>query len=99
MAVGRSVKEALVANEGIPTRRIEVIPNGIDTDRFVASPAVRAQARAELGIARRLPRVDGRAARPDQATTRPRFGRARAAAVIPNLRLVLVGDGPESPGD
>ena len=50
VAVGRSVKTALVENEGIAPTRIEVIPNGIDTDRFVASTALRAEVRAELGI-------------------------------------------------
>jgi glycosyltransferase involved in cell wall biosynthesis len=98
VAVGRSVKTALVENEGIATPRIDVIPNGIDTDRFVASAAVRAEVRAELGVAPgdylvlMVARLDPIK---DHATAIRAC--ARAAVAVPGLRLVLVGDGPERP--
>ena len=36
VGVGASVRQALVANEGIPARRIKVLYNGIDVDAFAA---------------------------------------------------------------
>jgi glycosyltransferase involved in cell wall biosynthesis len=96
VAVGRSVKQALVENEGIPGRRIEVILNGIDTARFAPDPDSRANVRRELGVgpddylvlmvARLDPIKDHRTAI---------SACARAAASISGLKLVLVGDGPE----
>src|SRR6185503_15593669 len=41
VAVGRSVKQALIEYEGIPDRRIEVIVNGIDTGRYISTGQVR----------------------------------------------------------
>jgi glycosyltransferase involved in cell wall biosynthesis len=96
VAVGQSVKSALVENEGISARRIEVITNGIDTDRFAPSPASRAAVRAELGmtsndfVVMMVARLD-----PIKDHATAILACARAAEVVPNLRLVIVGDGPE----
>lgn len=51
-AVGKFVKQALVNNEGIAGKRIEVIYNGIDTDKFKldSDGSMRAAARASLRI-------------------------------------------------
>lgn len=51
-AVGKFVKQALVKNEGIADKRIEVIYNGIDTDKFTLDTdgSLRSSARASLGI-------------------------------------------------
>jgi glycosyltransferase involved in cell wall biosynthesis len=98
VAVGRSVKTALVENEGIPARRVEVIANGIDTDRFVPAPAARAEVRAELGLAANdfavmmVARLD-----PIKDHVTAIRACARASGAIPGLRLVVVGDGPERP--
>ena len=96
VAVGRSVKTALVENEGIPDRKIEVILNGVDTDRFASSPDTRDEVRSELGmgpngflvlmVARLDPIKDHRTA--IRACI-------RAAKEFPALKLVIVGDGPE----
>ncbi len=51
VAVGEAVKQALIDNEGIPQGRIEVVYNGIDTDRFSPSSEDRAAVRRELGLA------------------------------------------------
>src|SRR4030095_12435036 len=50
VAVGQSVKRALVVNEGIPAGRIYVIHNGVRLDEFAVSNELRSEARAELGI-------------------------------------------------
>jgi glycosyltransferase involved in cell wall biosynthesis len=96
VAVGPSVKRALVVNEGIPASRIEVIFNGIDTEQYTPSPTVRAIMRKELGygpdeylvlmVARLDPIKDHRTA--IRACV-------QAASHVPGLRLVLIGDGPE----
>lgn len=98
VAVGRSVKQALIDNEGIPGRKIEIILNGIDTDRFAPSPATREKVRAELGVGPRGYLVL-MVARLDPIKDHLTAIRActRAADVVPGLRLVLVGDGPERP--
>ena len=51
-AVGNFVKQALVSNEGIKARRIEVVYNGIDPQQFTfdATGETRAVVRNELGI-------------------------------------------------
>ena len=48
-AVGESVRTALIRNEGIPARRIEVIYNGVCIAPFVQA-ANAAEARRELGV-------------------------------------------------
>lgn len=96
VAVGRSVKKALIENEGIPDRRIDVILNGIDTDRFVPSPTMRSVVRSELGVG-----ADDylvlMVARLDPIKDHLTAIRActRAAAGVRGFRLILVGDGPE----
>jgi L-malate glycosyltransferase len=59
-AVGQFVRNALVCNEGIAEKRIEVIYNGIDAARFARrddAAAVRARVRSELRIHEQTPVV------------------------------------------
>ncbi len=59
-AVGKFVRDALVRNEGIAEKRIEVIYNGIDAARFAKRDdvqAVRASVRGELRIHEQTPVV------------------------------------------
>jgi L-malate glycosyltransferase len=59
-AVGKFVADALVRNEGIADKRIEVIYNGIDAARFAKrddAQAVRARVRGELRIHEQTPVV------------------------------------------
>jgi len=77
---------------GVPRSRLHTVPNGIDARRFRFDPAVRAAARARLGI-------------PADAFVAGGVGRlvpgkhfdtlVRAVAAVPGARLVLAGDGPE----
>lgn len=100
VAVAEAVRRALVANEGIAAPRIEVIYNGVDVAAFDGSPDLRdcdrIQARAELGIgANELVLVQ--VARLDMLKDHLTAIRTmqRVTAVRSDVRLLLVGDGPE----
>jgi glycosyltransferase involved in cell wall biosynthesis len=100
-AVGRFVGEALVAHEGIPRRRVEVIYNGIDPQTFAPLPdggLGRRNARATMGVPEHVP-VLLQVARfhpvKDHTTAIRAF--ARAHDQFPDARLVLVGDGDTLP--
>ncbi|MFZ4875782.1 glycosyltransferase [Janthinobacterium sp. Mn2066] len=78
-----------------PGTRLAVIPNGVDTDRFIVSPARREQARRRLGVPQDA-LVIGSVARLS-AQKRPQellllFLRLRPR--FPGLYLVLAGAGP-----
>jgi glycosyltransferase involved in cell wall biosynthesis len=96
VGVGNAVREALIANEGLPKGRVEVLYNGVDVDAFAAQTN-RTAARAALGAAEnefviiQVARLDYLK---DHATALRTI--ARVVAKSPQTRLVLVGDGPES---
>ncbi|MDI6097318.1 glycosyltransferase [Actinoplanes sp. NEAU-A12] len=75
---------------GVPERRITTIPKAIDTDEFRYDPALRAAARARLGIAPELPVIGGVGRlEPDK-----RFDLLiRAITEVPEAVLLLAGDG------
>ena len=100
VAVGESVRQALVDFEGMTRDRIEVLYNGVGLEPFLErSPERRAAARQELReelsidqqtkIAIVVARLDPIK---DHATAIAAITRARNAR--PDLHLVLVGDGP-----
>ncbi|MFF9405729.1 glycosyltransferase [Streptomyces anandii] len=78
---------------GVPAPRIEVVPNGIDADRFRFDPLRRAAARRELGLPRDAHVVGG----VGRLVPGKRFDvLVRALALLPgDHRLLLVGGGPE----
>jgi sugar transferase (PEP-CTERM/EpsH1 system associated) len=95
VAVGQAVRRALIDNEGFAPRRVEVIYNGVDLQRIASGAAHRVETRASLGL------------RPDQIVlihvARLDYLKDHATAVsavkqlvddVPNLRYVIVGDGP-----
>lgn len=96
VAVGDSVRRALVENEGIPDNRIQRIYNGVDFSAFRGAPMERAALRKRLGFA-----LDDllivQVARLDPLKDHATAIRAirRVAAQRANARLVLVGEGPE----
>jgi sugar transferase (PEP-CTERM/EpsH1 system associated) len=98
VAVGGAVKQALVENEGLSAERIEVVHNGVASQRASLSAERRAQIRREFGVA------DGdfiilQVARLDPIKDHSTALKALAQTVgqEPRIRLVLVGDGPERP--
>jgi len=75
---------------GVPAARIRVIPNGIDATEFRFDPALRAAARARLGIAADALVIGG----VGRLAREKRFDRLiRAVAEIPAVTLLLAGDG------
>lgn len=94
--VSRELRDYHASQAGVTPERIRVIYNGVDTARFAPDPLSRASIRAELGIA---PDdfVIGAVGRMVPIKDYPTLVRAAgmAAAKIPNLKLLMVGDGPE----
>lgn len=95
VGVGQAVRRALIANEGLPAGRVEVVYNGIDLAAFSRAGADGATVRDELGIG-----PDGlmilQVARLDPLKDHATAVRTleRVVARRPDARLVLVGAGP-----
>jgi glycosyltransferase involved in cell wall biosynthesis len=81
---------------GFPRRRMTVIPNGIDTERFKPDIATREHMRKEWGIAEHEMLI-GLVARLDPMKDHSTFLRAASMLVQewPDVRFVCVGDGSE----
>jgi sugar transferase (PEP-CTERM/EpsH1 system associated) len=98
VAVGAAVRQALIANEGLPAERVAVITNGIDLAPYAGPAPDRDAVRRELGagpddwLIVQVARLDYLK---DHATALRAL--AHAVGRLPNARLVLVGDGPERP--
>jgi glycosyltransferase involved in cell wall biosynthesis len=96
-AVGDFVKDALVRNEGIADRRVQVIHNGIDPARFARDTmaAQRVAVRAELGLDPHQP-VLLQVARfhPIKDHDTSICALARVLSHAPQTVLLLAGDGP-----
>ncbi|MBN1912575.1 MAG: glycosyltransferase [Pirellulales bacterium] len=96
VGVGRAVCQALVRNEGIPQRRVELIYNGVDLDRIAQAGDQRDSVRAELGVSPedlvliQVARLDHLK---DHCTAIRTID--RVAKQAPGARLFLVGEGPE----
>jgi glycosyltransferase involved in cell wall biosynthesis len=76
---------------GVPETRIAVIPQAVDVAEFRYDPALRAAARAQLGIAPDTPVVGG----VGRLAHGEGFDRLiRAIGEAPEATLLLVGDGP-----
>jgi glycosyltransferase involved in cell wall biosynthesis len=96
VGVGEAVRQALIRNEGIPAGRVEVIYNGVDLSRFQTNAQDRALIRQELCLDAddlmilQVARLD---ALKDHASAIRSLG--RVIQQRHNVRLVLVGEGPE----
>jgi glycosyltransferase involved in cell wall biosynthesis len=75
-----------------PERRLHMIANGIRLDRYRPDPTARAAAREELGLGDAW--VVGTVGRLDEYKNQALLVRAMAPLLSPDVRLVIVGDGP-----
>ncbi|MFH8711299.1 glycosyltransferase [Streptomyces zaomyceticus] len=91
VAVSPSVARRL-ADWGVPPDRIQVVPNGIETDRFAYDARARHRARRVLGLPEDAYVVGG----VGRLTPGKKFDRlVRAVASVPEARLLLVGEGEQ----
>jgi glycosyltransferase involved in cell wall biosynthesis len=96
VGVGKSVRQALIRNEGLPADRVGVIHNGVDLAVYAERPDRRADARRALGVSEdefviiQVARLDALKDHPTAVRAFERVARSRPDAV-----LVLVGEGPE----
>ncbi|PQO45548.1 glycosyltransferase [Blastopirellula marina] len=86
----------LVEVEGFPPEKVTVIPNGIDTDRFVPNSEARSRIRAELNLPQDAI-VCGivAALRPEKDHALFLKAAARVVQRCPRSHFLIVGDGPE----
>ncbi|WP_341677803.1 glycosyltransferase [Niveibacterium sp. SC-1] len=94
--VSRRSAEYCASELGWPAERIEVLPNGIDVERFHPDAAARAHAREQLGVPPEAPLI-GMVARYAPVKDHPLFlaAAARLRAAVPDARFALVGKGCE----
>jgi glycosyltransferase involved in cell wall biosynthesis len=91
--ISRLAAERYIAIKAVPARRLQVVPNAVDTDRFRKLPGARAVLRRELGLGDEFVWLAVGRFEPakDYPTLIAAF--ARLAAVRPASRLLLVGQG------
>lgn len=88
----------LVNNEKFPEPKVFMIPNGIDTDRFVFNPEARSQWRSKHGIESDAPVVGIVAAlRPEKNHALFLESARLTLESRPDAYFVIAGDGPERP--
>lgn len=92
--VSREIAQAATRWGTIPTKKIDIVPNGIDPDRANGSP--RDEVRAKLGLSPRAFLV-GTVGRLAEVKRQDVLIRAFALlhVKVPESHLVLVGDGPD----
>jgi len=96
IACADSQAQFLIDEERLPAKKVFVIPNGIDTERFQFSESSKREWRQRIGIPYDAPTVGVVAAlRPEKNLEL--FVRAAEATVkeMPNAHFVIAGDGPE----
>ncbi|MEQ9407825.1 MAG: glycosyltransferase [Fuerstiella sp.] len=97
VGVGESVRQALIVNEGLPAGRVEVVYNGVDLDSLAAPSAdARERLRREFGLTDNhfvILQVARLHELKDHQTALIAVDEARRT--VPEIRLLLAGDGPE----
>jgi glycosyltransferase involved in cell wall biosynthesis len=98
VALGEAYAEDHVENFRIPARKIALNYIGIDLSEYKPDPSVRGDVRGEFGIAADAPLL-GVIARhnPEKAVGRGIRMFSHLLQMLPDARLLLVGDGPTRP--
>jgi glycosyltransferase involved in cell wall biosynthesis len=98
VAVGESVRQALIDYEGLPGQKIEVIYNGSELSAYDPHRPSRNDVRKELGLGPDA-FVTIQVARLNRLKDHPTAIRVmeRLSATIPRATLLMVGDGEERP--
>ena len=98
IGVAQSHVRWLAEHEGCPARKVRVIPNGVDTERF-APRRPNERLRYELGLASGSP-VAGivAALRPEKNHALFLEVAQKVHRQLPSARFLVVGDGPERAG-
>lgn len=94
IAVSQDIERGVLAGNWADRRRVHTVLNGVDLEQFRPRPD-RDAVRRDIGIppdARVIGTVARLSPEKDQASLLAAF--ARIAPVVPDARLVLVGDGP-----
>ena len=94
--VSEELREHYCEQLAINSRSLDVIPNGVDVERFFPNPKERLERRARLGVAPGT-LVVGSVGRLDPVKDYVTLIRAADAALVKgvDLRLIIVGDGPQ----
>lgn len=96
VGVGEAVRKALIDNEGLPASRVEVIYNGVQLSNFSNGNSDRVAARRAIGVGdENLVLIQVARLDPLKDHTTAIRSVARVAPHRPDVRLVLVGCGPE----
>jgi glycosyltransferase involved in cell wall biosynthesis len=95
VAVARGHGQHIIDHEGCPAKKVWVIPNGVDTDRFRPREPQSAL-RAEIGLPSGVP-VAGTIAvlRPEKNHALWLKAAARIRQQVPSAHFLIVGDGPQ----
>jgi glycosyltransferase involved in cell wall biosynthesis len=96
VAVSPETADVARSRKEVDDRRLSVITNGIQLDRYHLDPSARARVRAELGIEEDA-WVIGTVGRVAIEKNQALFIRALAPLLGPGARLVVAGDGPLMP--
>jgi glycosyltransferase involved in cell wall biosynthesis len=96
IAVADSHGQFLSEFERFPADKVHVIRNGVDCQRFAPSATYRNEVRQQLGLGNATPLAGIVAAlRPEKNHTMLLHAAERLRAIHPELRWLIVGDGPE----
>lgn len=96
ITVSDPTKENLVQNWGVPAEKIKVIPNGVNVEHF-QQPVDTKQIRAELGLAEKPILMFVGGFQRWHGLDKLLEALALISKILPEVRLLLVGDGPARP--
>ncbi len=96
IAVAAAHGRFLIEQEGLPSQKVFVIPNGVDTDRFDFDPAAPFAVRQELGLPTDTPLCGIVAAlRPEKNHELFLAMAQRVGMQVPTAHFLVVGDGEQ----